>query len=338
MSNYQKNSKQLLLGMLILLPLIFTVGCEDYEEQTFVLSELEQLTCDRLADTMSHEIIAADLTIYGPHWTGKNMVSNLASNERIGISWYDSDFLPEADVFFFTNGADTSAAMQILSFVYDEAAEQVDSLEIAYLYNAVGNRAFGGLVADTILALGSHTNPIYIDFSQGFVTAADAWNISIDGAVISLGSAVTVSRQEGKTLASVVTAPGLNYVADGVGYTVSVDYLSAQSAFLTEPDSLLAIELEADEDAGYLLWDRTALGSAEIIFNATDYLTLTIWDASGVVLQPSNVSMSPELIAYCNDLKTKKSYELDGEVYLIQFLPQEEMDSQSFSLVIVEDE
>ncbi len=336
MSNYQKNSKYILIGMLVLMPLFLVLSCEDYTEETYILSDLEQQICDGLNDTLNHELDAPDLRLFGPEWTGKNLVENFTVAERIGSSWYDADFLVEPDVFIFTAGADTVATLQFLGFTYDGTTNLVDSVEIAYRYNPAGTSSFAGLNVDTSMAVGSDI--VYISFSQGIVSETADWNIALESGYVSQSATGKVHRLENAILASVNTVPLENYVSDKTGFEVAVDYLSANSNYLTSPDSLLAVSLGSLVDGGCLLWDRQGAGSANIILNATDYLAITVWDAGGTVINPLDISMSQELIAYCHDLKTKAVYELTEQTYLIQFLPQEEMLTQDFHLIIMEDE
>ena len=184
MSIKTKNRIHPLPWIMVILLLASIVSCEYYEEETYVLSAQEQLICDRLADTLSHDITAADLRVFGPDWTGKNIASALESSIRIGESWYDEDFVLRPDVFVFIDGADTVAAAQIISFAYDETSGQADSLRIVYLYNPAGSISFSGLSMDTLLVTDSHTSPVYIDFSQGLVAVDSDWNISIDAGFV----------------------------------------------------------------------------------------------------------------------------------------------------------
>jgi hypothetical protein len=340
MSINTKNRTRPLPWMMVILLLASIVSCEYYEEETYVLSTQEQLICDRLADTLSHDITAADLRLFGPDWTGKNIVSALESSVRIGESWYDEDFVLRPDVLVFIDGADTVAAAQITAFAYDESMGQADSLQIVYLYNPAGSISFDGLSMDTILVAGSHTAPVYIDFSLGIVSASSDWNISIDAGLILQTPTGKVHRKENTSILSFSKAPTKNYLADTPGFEIAAKYLEADSIYLTSPDSLMAFELESKDDAGYVLWDRQAMGSSDIIFNATDFMSINVWvwDANGTKLEPNDESMSMETIAYCHDLKTRVVYELEGQTYLIQFKPHEEMVDQDFNLVIVEGE
>ncbi len=338
MFKYTINIQGPLLWMMVLLPLIFTISCERYNEETYELNELEQVICDRFSDTLSHELKAADLRLFGPSWTGKEVEQTLLNMERIGSTWFNADFELEPDVFVFLEGADTVAAMQILDFVYDDALVSMDSIYIAYLYNPAGTPAFGGLVADTILVLDPGTTPLYLDFSQGVVGASDDWNISLDGVNIKQASLSKVFRLENRLLAAFTTAPKEYYAADILGFELAVNYLEADTIYLTETDSLLSVGIESSTDAGYMLWNRQGMGSSEIIFNTTDYMTIAIWDESGIYLDPSDVTMSMQTVAYCWALKTKVAYELDESTYLVQFLPHEEMATAEFDLVIVEGE
>ncbi len=338
MSKYIENIQRPLLWMIIMLPLILLMSCEDFEEQIYLMSDQEVLVCERLADTLSYEITAADLRFYGPAWIGSNIESALESTERIGATWYDDDLVIEPDVFVFIDGSDTVAALQFIDFVYDETTEQVDSIQIVYMYNPAGSISFDSLSVDTILVENSHTATAYIDFSQGLVSAGSDWNISIDGAVVQQNSTSKVARLENVSLLAFSTAPLKNYVADISGFDLAINYLSSDSVYLTATDSLLIIKRESDVEAGYMLWDRQGLGEAEIIFNASDYMTIALWDESGQILEPLNESLSLELIAYCHDLKTRMTYDLGEETYLIQFLPHEQMTEHSFRLVIVEGE
>lgn len=338
MSKSIENIKRPLMWVLFLIPLIFVLSCEDFEEQTYTLSDGDQIICDRFADTLSHNLTAADLRFFGPAWTGSNIESIFEEYDRISTSWYDADLILEPDIFVFIDEADTVAAMQFITFVYDETTEQVDSMQIAYVYNPAGTPAFGGLSRDTILITGSYANPIYIDFSQGLVSSSSDWNISIDGAVVKQAATGKVFRWEDKSLATFSTAPKKNYVADIKGFDIAASYLSGDSVYLSESDSLLLIKMESAGEAGYLLWDRQGLGTAEIIFNASDYMTIALWDESGERIEPADESIPFEVIAYCHDLKTRVTYELGEETYLIQFLPHEQMSEQTFRLVIVEGE
>ncbi|NQV13932.1 hypothetical protein HQ531_00635 [bacterium] len=337
MSKHKMNIQYPLIWMVILLQFLFVSGCDYYEDQSYKLSDIEQAICDRFSDTLNHPLEAVDLRLFGPAWTGAKFDVTVGEENRIGSTWHDDDFVLEPDVFVFINGSDTLAAMQFINFLYHETTEQVDSIQIAYIYNPTGLRSFAGLIADTLLIPDTHANTFYLDFSQGSVSADADWNISIEGAIVLQSATGKVHRIEDTALAVVTSAPLKNYVADISGYEVAYNFLVADTAYLTETDSLLALTL-VSEDAGYLLWDRQGSGSGSIVFNASDYMTIALWDETGIRMMPTDESISMQAIAYCPNLNTSAVYDLSEETYLIQFLPHEQMVEQSFSLVIMEDE
>lgn len=316
---------------------IFLVGCEWYSEETYLLTDLEETVCSRLNDTLNVELEAADLRWIGPDWIADDIQSAFDGEERIGTSWFDDDFVLEPDLFVLISGSDTIAAMQIINMKYDAANEMVDSIEIQYVYNASGTPTFPS--SDTTVVIGgSHTAPVYLDFSQGIVSASSGWHIQIDGMVIRQAEDGLVAREEDETLFGFSKAPSKGYFPDGNGFDVAFGLLVADSTYLEEPDSLNVIELQTVADGGYLLWDRQGEGSAAVGFNASDFMSIALWDEEGNSLSPVETNISMETIAYCEDVNTRAVFDLSELTYLIQFLPHEEMVRDNFRLAIVEED
>jgi hypothetical protein len=334
--NISKRFIRPFLGTFLALLVIGLQHCEMYSEETYEMSAMEEAACELLNDTLSVDVMAADLRVLGPEWTGSNIDAALASTARIGATWMDADFLIEPDVFVFVDGADTLAALRFLSHVYDSETDQVDSIRLVYKYNAVGDPNLAGLDLDTLLITGTESAVFYLNFSQGPVGSSDVWHLSIDGTSIIQSQTTRVHRLEDVTLASVTVAPTGTYLADGSGHTLAIETLEADSIYLMYPDSLQIVEIENISEAGYLLWDRSSLGSGEITFHASDYMSISVWDEAGMEIEPLDMSISMELIAYCPDVRTMNKYELTAETYLIQFLPNEAMASPTFHLALLE--
>ncbi|MCF7824713.1 MAG: hypothetical protein K9N35_11135 [Candidatus Marinimicrobia bacterium] len=338
MSGIKKYTQRPLLWMMILLPIISFISCEDFEDKTYLMSDQEEFICNRLNDSLDIAVTAADLFLFGPAWTGDNISSAFEGTVRIDASWYTEEFELVPDVYVFIDDTDTLAAMKIIEFNYNETSGQAEDIKIAYIYNPLGTPNFTGLSKDTLLIPNTYTATAFIDFSQGLVGESDNWTISIEDGAIKQSADSKVYRIAGGSLATFKKAPSEYYAADIAGFEVAVDYLSSDSVYLPSTDSLLAIKLESKTDAGYLLFDRSGEATAEIVFNVTDYLTIAIWDANGLQLEPVDKTISMQVVAYCPDVKTKAVYALENKSYLIQFLPDEEMEEQNFSLVMVKGE
>gem|GEM_PF-419195 len=334
--NISKRFIHPLLGTFLALLVIGLQHCEMYSEETYELSAMEEAACELLNDTLSVDVLAADLRVLGPEWKGSNIDAALTSAARIGATWMDADFLIEPDVFVFVDGADTLAALRFLSHVYDSDTDQVDSIRLVYKYNAVGDPNLAGLDLDTLLITGTESTIYYLNFAQGPVGSSDVWHISIDGANVIQSQTTRVNRMEDVTLVSVNTAPAGNYLADGSGYALAVETLEADSIYLMHSDSLNIVEMENGDEAGYLLWDRSGLSNGMTTLHANDYMSISIWDEAGMRVEPMDMSISMELIAYCPDVRTMSKYELGAETYLIQFLPNEAMASPTFHLALLE--
>ncbi|NQV50327.1 MAG: hypothetical protein HQ507_07505 [Candidatus Marinimicrobia bacterium] len=328
--------KRPLLGIFFILPIFGLQHCELYQEETYVLNDTEQAACELLNDTLWVNLFGADLRPLGPVWVGQDIDAALAATERIGSSWFDDDFLIEPDVYVFIDGADTLAALRFLSLTYDENTMVVDGIKLVYKYNPLGAANLTGLDLDTLMIIGSETTPFYLSFSQGSVGAGDAWQISFHGAIVIQSSTTRVHRVEDSSLANVILAPAKDYLSDGLGFSLAIETLRADSVYLEYPDSLMHIELESANDAGYLLWDRNTMGSGDVSFNTNSYMSISIWNAIGERQTPLDNSISMELIAYCPEVKTMTRFALDAEEYLIQFLPNEAMLSQNFHLALLE--
>ena len=313
------------------------MGCELYEDETYLMNDVEDLVCQRLNDTLSVNTDTEGLLWMGPVWTGSNIQTAFDSEERIGTSWFNDEFVPRTDLYVFINGADTLAAMEIKDMQYDPASETVDSIEISYIYNASGGPAFSGTDTTLIIA-GTHDAPVYLDFSQGIVSSSASWHIVFDGMSIGQDENGKVARESGAGLFGFSRAPSTGYLADGPGFGVALEFLLADSVYLEKPDSLNNMKLPNPGEAGYVLLDRTGMSAADIGLNASDYMSIAIWGEDGEALDPVETNISMETIAYCHDVKSKAVYALADMIYLIQFLPHEEMVEGTFRLAIVEED
>lgn len=334
----KKNHTLHMLGLMLMLTAggFLLTGCEDFEDQTYELSDQEQMICDRLNDTLHVELEGADLRPLGPQWTGADFATSAMTEERIGTSWFDGDHVLEPDVYVFINAADTVGALQFMSMVYDETSGQVDSIRFAYLYNPDGDPSFAGDTKDTLLITGANSSPYYFSFASGAVGSSDAWDLQVSGDMISLGSATRVHRKEDSSLLALNNAPGAGYYADGSGFELVMNLLNADSSWLVKTDSLLMISMDGNVDAAYLVWDRTGSPEGMMSLVASDHMSINLWNSDGDKLSPQSTNISMELIAYCHMAKTVAEYELDGGEYLIQFLAHEAMSEDEFFLSVME--
>lgn len=310
--------------------------CEDYEAQTYELSDLEQAACALLNDTLEVSLNTYDMAHLSPAWSGFDIESTLTSNERIGDSWFDDDHLIWNDIYVFLAAPDTLAALQFKSMVYDETTGEVDSVEVEVLYNAGGESSFALAVLDTILITGIEGSSVFLNFGTGIVSESDTWHLRFDGTIVKQNNSLELSRLREASLSSFSSAPAGNYFADGAGYDLAIEKLMADSVYLLEPDSLNFLNLSSAIDAGFLLWDRTGLQTQTLVFNLDEYMSIFIWDAAGVLIESSDDSIPMETIAYCSSVKTRNVYTLEEQTYLLRFRPHESSLNWSHHLAIVE--
>ncbi len=310
--------------------------CEDFEEQTYEMNELEQAACALLNDTLEVTVETYDLANLSPAWAGSDIEATLTSSERIGESWFDDDHVIWNDVYVFLQAPDTLAAVQFKSLVYDEATVEVDSVEVEWIYNTDGASNFAQTIRDTILITGIMDGSVYFNFETGLVAESDAWQLHFDGPVIKQNTGVEQHRMRGKNLSAFSSAPKTKYYADGLGYDVAMEQLMSDSVYFLEADSLNYLDLSSVIASGFLLWDRTGAATQDLIFNLDEYMSIFIWDESGMLIEPSDNSISMETVAYCNSLKVREVYTLEDEMYLLRFKPHESAEDWSFHLAIVE--
>jgi len=325
---------------LVFLPLLLLAwilgGCEVYEEEVYAMTDFDAEACEGIGDTLYIAADCGDLRIYGPQWSDAYIAETFGGTERIGSSWLDGDRLLEEDVYVFidTSSADTVASMAVKEFV--DLGDGVDSLLVLTRYNAAGTPSFAGLDVDTTLIEGVMDAPAYLSFANGLVGVDDDWDLEFDGDAINMGADLKVTRVEDTKLADVNTAPAGPYATNGSGFTLAMNTLAADTFIISEYDSVQRLTLPVGDDAGYMILDRESETAGDLVFFINNYMTLTIWDANGAVITPSDNSLSAEMIAYCPRIKTRVTYTLDAARYLVQFKPDEQMTSAVLRLLMKE--
>ncbi len=322
---------------LFMVATLFT-SCEDFEEKIFEMSAVEANACALLNDTLEISVDTYDMAHLSPAWSGYDIESALTSNERIGSNWFDDDHLILNDIYVFLVGADTLAALQFKSFVYNESSDTVDSVKVEFLYNASGGPRFTTAVKDTVLVPGLVNSSAYLNFELGLVTASDTWHLQFEGETVKQNTDLKLNRIRGRDLSTFSTAPNGKYYADGPGYGVVLEKLMADSLYLKYPDSLNYVKLTNAMDAGFMLWDRSGQLEKTLIFNLDEFISIFIWDSEGNLLAPLDNSISMETISYCSSVKVRAVYELEEELYLLRFRPHESAVDWNHHLAIVEGE
>ena len=322
---------------LFMVAALFT-SCEDFEEKTYEMSDVEVAACALINDTLEVSIDTYDMAHLSPAWSGYDIESALISSERISSSWFDDDHLILSDIYVFTKGADTLGALQFRSLVYDDPSNTVDSVEVEYLYNASGTPSFASAVRDTVLVLGIANTPAYLNFELGLVTSSDVWHIQFDGEIVKQNTDLKLNRIRGGDISTFSSAPSGKYFADGPGYDVALEQLMADSLYLEYADSLNYLNLSNAIDAGFILWDRSGQLNKTLIFNLDEYISIFIWDSEGTLVVPIDNSISMETISYCSSVKVREVFELEEDMYLLRFRPHESAVEWSHHLAIVEGE
>jgi len=294
--------------------------------------------CALMNDTLEVSVDTYDMAHVSPAWSGYDIESALTSNERIGSTWFDDDHLIINDIYVFTLGSDTLAALQFRSLVYEELSNTVDSVEVEFLYNASGGPSFDTAVGDTVLVTGIVNSSAYLNFELGLVTASDVWHLQFDGGTVKQNTDLKHNRVRGQKISTFSTASSGKYFADGPGYDIALESLMADSLYLVYSDSLNYLNLSNSIDAGFILWDRSGQLSKTLILNLDEYISIFIWDSEGMLVTPIDNSISMETISYCSSVKVREVFELEEEMYLLRFRPHESAVEWNHHLAIVEGE
>ena len=96
------------------------------------------------------------------------------------------------------------------------------------------------------------------------------------------------------------------------------------------------ITFQGKDDAYYLTLDMTSASAGEWSFYVSNYLTLRLWNTAGAAQELLDDSLPLELVANCSAVAGRFKYSLTPGKYLLEFNPGDQMKTDNFKMVLIQ--
>ncbi len=193
---------------------------------TMVRVDAESL--DELDDIPAAELFEAD---------------NPDGDPFIGKNWFDptNGYAINPDVYVIKTCEDNFGLLDIKRFDMDFVNFRINNIVWDYKYNGDMSTDFITTTADSFATGDAYAETKYFSFVNGAVTAAEDWDIKVEGSTIWLGNGCSAKKLADTSLDAIEVISDEGFTQDVPPYYVSRDWYTLGENYLVTPDDIVFV-------------------------------------------------------------------------------------------------